>query len=140
MGNVSKGARSYIMNETPEICGLCGEGPHENDPWTVDHIIPAAVGGTNARTNLQRAHALCNLEHGTVLHLLLCKKEREENGWGPIKFNKEEILAVLYPERCKGFHGPNHGDRIDDLYHDCDVHHEHLGKDNDCPYYFGEVA
>lgn len=38
--------------------------------------------------------------------------------------------------RCQGFHGEHHGDLIDDLYHDCDVHHDHQGKDADCPYYF----
>lgn len=36
---------------------------------------------------------------------------------------------------CVGFHGPHHGDRIDDLYHDCDVHHDHKGADAGCPYY-----
>lgn len=83
------------MNETPEICGLCGDGPHENDPWTVDHVLPVALGGKNGRYNLQRAHRLCNLEHGARLHLLLCLKERRDNGWPPIKFNEAEIILFL---------------------------------------------
>lgn len=96
MGSISKSARNYISCETPEICGLCQEGPHEDDPWTVDHIIPLALGGKNARSNLQRAHQLCNLEAGVRLHLLLCQKRRIDNGWSPIVFNENEILRLLY--------------------------------------------
>lgn len=42
-------------------------------------------------------------------------------------------------DKCKNFHGPHHGEIIDDLYHDCDVHHDHEGKDSHCPYYFPMV-
>lgn len=98
MGTISKGARNYVFHETPEICGLCQEGPHEDDPWTVDHIIPTSLGGKNGRSNLQRAHRLCNLEHGARLHLLICEKERLEKGYGLITFNEEQILQLLYPD------------------------------------------
>lgn len=36
---------------------------------------------------------------------------------------------------CTDFHHENHGDTIDDLYHDCDVHHAHEGENNDCLYF-----
>lgn len=50
-----------LLRDGP-VCGICGEhlDPiHEN--FHVDHIVPAAHGGTNDLSNLQLAHPACNI-------------------------------------------------------------------------------
>lgn len=44
------------------VCGICG-GPLDpiREEFHVDHIRPAAHGGTNDLSNLQLAHPLCNI-------------------------------------------------------------------------------
>lgn len=58
--------RVWARRNFPPTCGLCN-GPIDlslnyRDPmaWTLDHIIPINVGGTNRRDNLQPAHRSCN--------------------------------------------------------------------------------
>lgn len=49
------------------ICGLCGEVVDLSVKWpatgaaTVDHILPLSRGGDDTLSNVQLAHALCNL-------------------------------------------------------------------------------
>ena len=61
------------------LCALCGEpmmrnrfeAPHsriwEKQRATIDHIIPCSKGGTDARDNLQLAHAHCNKVKGNKI-------------------------------------------------------------------------
>jgi len=49
-----------LADEQDGICALCGE-PVGTDPVHVDHIIPVAYGGGHERSNLQLAHASCNM-------------------------------------------------------------------------------
>lgn len=45
----------------------------QDDPWapSIDHIVPRALGGSDARPNLRAAHKLCNVRHGNRLSILL---------------------------------------------------------------------
>lgn len=59
--------RTEIFERDGWCCRICGEmidrrtkWPHPRSP-TVDHIIPLSRGGTDLRTNVQTAHARCNL-------------------------------------------------------------------------------
>lgn len=51
-------------------CALCGAGPRPDDPFSVDHVVPAqrfvAAGQPvdNTKANLQVAHASCNYRRG----------------------------------------------------------------------------
>ena len=47
------------------FCWLCGQLILREADISVDHVIPRAKGGTNAETNLQPAHSLCNSIRGT---------------------------------------------------------------------------
>lgn len=54
------------------VCALCGGDVFsaiEGAPGcsTVDHIIPKSRGGTDKRSNLQRAHASCNQKKSSKL-------------------------------------------------------------------------
>lgn len=56
--------RRTLLENTAAICALCGEGPRPGDPWTADHIVRRADGGTHSLANLQRAHLTCNSRKG----------------------------------------------------------------------------
>ena len=47
-----------------KVCHWCGEQPTKDNPMTADHIVPRALGGTNARSNLVGACRRCNSARG----------------------------------------------------------------------------
>jgi 5-methylcytosine-specific restriction enzyme A len=47
-----------------KTCHWCGGPPAADDPFTADHIVPLARGGTNDRSNLIGAHRSCNSRRG----------------------------------------------------------------------------
>jgi len=67
---VRKGSKTYKIWERSEgICHLCRyfiDLPHFNHQLgaSVDHIIPASIGGTRTYDNLRPAHAWCNSKRG----------------------------------------------------------------------------
>jgi 5-methylcytosine-specific restriction endonuclease McrA len=46
------------------VCGICRVPLIDGEKWHVDHIIPLARGGVHAYSNVQLAHALCNIKKG----------------------------------------------------------------------------
>jgi len=48
-------------------CHICGRGEAQEDPWTIEHVLPKARGGTDELANLRVAHRSCNLTKGTHL-------------------------------------------------------------------------
>ena len=48
-------------------CHWCGGPALPDDPFTADHLVPKARGGTNARSNLVGAHRSCNSKRGGQL-------------------------------------------------------------------------
>jgi len=46
------------------LCHWCGEPATADDPFTADHLVPRARGGTNDRSNLVGAHRSCNSRRG----------------------------------------------------------------------------
>lgn len=47
-------------------CGICHMPLHAHD-LEVDHIVPVALGGGNARSNLRLVHGVCNRVRGARL-------------------------------------------------------------------------
>lgn len=43
-------------------CHVCSLGYLPNDPWSIDHDVALANGGTDHINNLRLAHASCNRE------------------------------------------------------------------------------
>jgi 5-methylcytosine-specific restriction endonuclease McrA len=56
--------RERVIERDAGVCGLCGDPIPEGDAIHIDHILPVAHGGTNTLSNLQTAHATCNLRKG----------------------------------------------------------------------------
>ena len=62
-----------ILKKTATVCALCGMPIDKSlkypDPmsFTVDHIIPAKLGGNSNIDNLQPAHWICNRQKGAKL-------------------------------------------------------------------------
>lgn len=52
--------RSKIYSKSGKVCAICGK-PLSIDDFTVDHIVPLALGGTYDDDNLQATHKKCNL-------------------------------------------------------------------------------
>lgn len=59
--------RTFVIARDGRTCRLCGSeiGPEER--LHVDHVIPWSKGGTHDPSNLQVAHATCNLKKGARL-------------------------------------------------------------------------
>lgn len=55
--------RLMIAERDEWTCGICG-GLIERDDLHIDHIFPLRLGGSSDPSNLQAAHALCNLKKG----------------------------------------------------------------------------
>jgi hypothetical protein len=55
--------RVAIIERDGLICGLCG-GDVERGDVHIDHIHPVALGGSDDPSNLQVAHATCNMAKG----------------------------------------------------------------------------
>ena len=55
---------SELCREQRGVCGICKQ---RIEPWErmhIDHIVPRSKGGSDKRSNLQAAHAVCNLRKG----------------------------------------------------------------------------
>ena len=61
---LSHQVRQTVIERDESICGLCREPVHPSEEIHIDHIIPVALGGSDDLTNLQVAHAHCNLRKG----------------------------------------------------------------------------
>lgn len=57
---VSKRLRFEILRRDGHACRYCGTKGTADNPLTVDHVIPRALGGTDAASNLVTACADCN--------------------------------------------------------------------------------
>lgn len=57
-------------------CGICSHLIAAGDPWHIDHIVALARGGEHSYSNVQLAHAACNIQKGTraVVPLNLLQK------------------------------------------------------------------
>lgn len=60
---LSPGLRALVIERDGLVCGLCA-GDVERDDVHIDHIVPVVQGGSDAPTNLQVTHSLCNLRKG----------------------------------------------------------------------------
>ena len=65
------------------ICGLCGQwvGPPGSEDFTLDHLIPLALGGTHEYRNVHAAHRACNQRKHLAmpsLEALAAVADREE--------------------------------------------------------------
>jgi 5-methylcytosine-specific restriction endonuclease McrA len=60
----------FIVLRDLGACGICNQQILDNDIH-LDHIIPLAAGGTHERSNVQLAHATCNLRKFTSVNFAL---------------------------------------------------------------------
>jgi len=51
-------ARAVTASATS--CSLCGLGPREGDPFTLEHGTPVSEGGSSSSSNVSAAHRSCN--------------------------------------------------------------------------------
>jgi 5-methylcytosine-specific restriction endonuclease McrA len=55
--------RDAVLERDGHVCGICNASVGSEDV-SIDHIIPAASGGTDELDNLQVAHLVCNSRKG----------------------------------------------------------------------------
>lgn len=70
-GPIERFSMHEIGDRDNWLCGICQDAAHPVDPVckrpdplspSIDHIMPIALGGTHARTNVQISHWFCNQE------------------------------------------------------------------------------
>lgn len=61
-----KRVRKQVLSEE-RVCWICGQPPTEDDPLTLDHVVPRVEGGRTERANGRAAHASCNSRRGAEL-------------------------------------------------------------------------
>lgn len=65
--------RYSVMKRDGWVCQLCGDATDRSVMWphplypTIDHIVPVSKGGTHDMSNLQCAHARCNIRKQAML-------------------------------------------------------------------------
>lgn len=60
------GALRRQVHREESACWLCqGRDLRAGEAWTIDHVIPRALSGSDTRENLRRAHSSCNSRRGT---------------------------------------------------------------------------
>lgn len=69
---VSRRKRAEILKRDGYMCQLChraldmNAGAQDDMHPSLDHIVPRSQGGTNAVSNLQAAHRVCNARRGAI--------------------------------------------------------------------------
>ena len=58
--SLSKLARIRIFDSADGICHICQTKIHTGEAWQADHVLPLALGGEDAETNMAPAHELCH--------------------------------------------------------------------------------
>jgi hypothetical protein len=53
-----------VLERDGRVCGICQQPIGESEIVHIDHIYPVSRGGGNRLSNLQPAHAVCNLSKG----------------------------------------------------------------------------
>lgn len=86
---LNQSTRQKFFTTKPEVCELCGDGPREDDKWTVDHVVEWADLGSNHFLNLAKVHESCNLIKGAAYHYELLENERIARNRPPIISSKE---------------------------------------------------
>ena len=56
--------RQPVIDRDGMVCQLCGEDIEDEADLHIDHIIPVSKGGSPELSNLQAAHAKCNMQKG----------------------------------------------------------------------------
>jgi hypothetical protein len=64
---LSPSLRKRVYDRDGMTCRICGEPILEGEQSHIDHIIPVYRGGHDDLSNLQLAHASCNLRKGARL-------------------------------------------------------------------------
>jgi 5-methylcytosine-specific restriction endonuclease McrA len=62
-----QGVLAVLILRDRARCNICGCGEANDDPWTIDHVLPRKRKGGDELSNLQLAHASCNSRKGTNL-------------------------------------------------------------------------
>ena len=65
-GRANQRQRTTILADIGRTCHISGQPIAPTEAWHLDHIIPLAQGGTDARGNLAPTHARCNLTKGAT--------------------------------------------------------------------------
>jgi 5-methylcytosine-specific restriction endonuclease McrA len=61
--------RIAVWEQSGGVCCLCDEDIAEGEAWTVDHLIPLALGGPHTLDNLAAVHRRCNARKRDRLRL-----------------------------------------------------------------------
>lgn len=60
---------AIVFQRDGGMCGICRNVVSTEQPWHIDHVIPLSKGGPHAYTNVQLAHASCNIAKGARLQM-----------------------------------------------------------------------
>lgn len=109
--------RHKILQETANRCHICGGAITDTDYFEVDHVYPAAAGGSNKTDNLLPAHGLCNTvksnrqgeEFQWVLKIGVWAKKHMQ---GESQLG-EQMLKLFYEQELKRVKRQKPAERVD---------------------------
>jgi hypothetical protein len=92
--------KKQVLVRDGYICLCCGKKKGEGVSLNVDHIIPVAMGGSNALSNLQTLCRICNADKGVNeidyrVHNTPLGKPKEYDEYPPVNYKKDTIESIV---------------------------------------------
>jgi 5-methylcytosine-specific restriction endonuclease McrA len=75
-------SRRFIFERDEGICGICKEPinwylpPYHREGFTIDHLTPVSIGGTDTICNVRAAHRWCNSKRGAGRGVVVVKRRK----------------------------------------------------------------
>jgi 5-methylcytosine-specific restriction endonuclease McrA len=100
-GRLHRRVRAQVLAEETR-CWLCGDPGSTEDPLTLDHVVPRALGGPTTRANGRAAHLSCNLKRGVKVNGGVDIRTAPQTDIAQPRFSPEQVFPDFLIQRALG--------------------------------------
>lgn len=101
--------RAAVWDRSGGTCAYCGKQLHPFRDFTIDHMVPLALGGSNALDNLTAACRPCNASKSVrSVETFLSHKHRKGRGTDPVI--QDSVRLAEFRRDCSRRYGVDHHD------------------------------